>query len=62
MFVSDQVAELVKHTEYSLGPVNILVNNAGVMYYTKMANLKLDAWEKQVDLNIKVRMGLLNMT
>ena len=51
-----QVSELVNHTEYTLGPVNILVNNAGIMYYTMMKNLKEDEWNKQVDLNVKVNL------
>ena len=49
-----QVEEMVKHTEYALGPIDILVNNAGIMYYTMMKNLKVDEWEKQIDLNCKV--------
>ena len=31
--------ELVEHTEMTLGPVDILVNCVGVMYYTMMKNL-----------------------
>ena len=49
--------ELVKHTEYALGPVDIIVNNAGVMYYTMMKNLKVEDWERQVDINCK---GVMN--
>ena len=48
------MTELVKHTEATLGPVNILVNNAGVMFYTMMKNLNEEQWEQQVDINCKV--------
>ncbi|XP_029644001.1 linear gramicidin synthase subunit D [Octopus sinensis] len=48
-----QVKELVQHTECSLGPVDILVNCAGVMYYTLMRNLKEEEWERMIDINCK---------
>ncbi|KAJ8297814.1 hypothetical protein KUTeg_024345 [Tegillarca granosa] len=53
----EEVKEMVKHTESVLGPVDIIVNNAGIMYYTMMKNLHEDEWEKQIDINIK---GLTN--
>jgi len=34
-----------------------MVNNAGVMYLAPVADLRLDEWERMVDVNIK---GLLN--
>ncbi|KAL5012442.1 hypothetical protein ScPMuIL_010993 [Solemya velum] len=49
----DEVKELVHHTELTLGPVDILVNCAGVMYYTMMKNLHEDEWERQIDINCK---------
>ena len=52
---------MVHHTESVLGPVNILVNSAGVMYYTMMKNLKEEQWEKQVDLNCKVCIFFLDI-
>ncbi|XP_049804567.1 uncharacterized protein LOC126248021 isoform X1 [Schistocerca nitens] len=48
----DEVCAGVKKTESLLGPISILVNNAGVMYYTLMKNLKLSDWKKMVDVNI----------
>ncbi|XP_070554784.1 uncharacterized protein [Ptychodera flava] len=53
----NEVKELVRHTESTLGPVDIIVNNAGVMYYTMMKNLHEDDWERTVDVNCK---GVLN--
>ncbi|KEQ93255.1 hypothetical protein AUEXF2481DRAFT_41980 [Aureobasidium subglaciale EXF-2481] len=52
-----QVEALVQATEEELGPVDILVSCAGVMYFTMMANAKVDEWEQTVDVNCK---GLLN--
>nr|XP_002741323.1 PREDICTED: dehydrogenase/reductase SDR family member 11-like [Saccoglossus kowalevskii] len=53
----DEVKALVKHTESTLGPVDIIVNNAGVMYYTLMKNLNEDQWERTIDVNCK---GVVN--
>ena len=52
-----QVKSLVARTEEKLGPVDILVNCAGVMYYTLMSNLFEDDWERTVDVLCK---GMLN--
>ena len=48
---------MVKHVEELWGSIDILVNNAGIMFYTSMSSLKLDAWDKMVDVNCK---GVLN--
>lgn len=53
----EQVKALVTRTERELGPVEILVNCAGVMYYTMMKNLLEDDWERTVEVNCK---GALN--
>ncbi|CAA9433579.1 MAG: 3-oxoacyl-[acyl-carrier protein] reductase [uncultured Rubrobacteraceae bacterium] len=52
-----QVKSLIARTEQDLGPVDILVNCAGVMFYTLMKNLQEDDWERTVDVNCK---GALN--
>jgi len=41
------------------GPVEILVNNAGLMPLSFVKRLKVDEWERMVDVNIK---GVLYMT
>ena len=51
------VGDLVARTERELGPVDILVNCAGVMYYTRMQNLREEEWERTVEVNCK---GALN--
>ena len=45
----------MKQTESQLGPVDILVNAAGIMFYTLMKNVHEDEWERQVDVNCKVK-------
>jgi NADP-dependent 3-hydroxy acid dehydrogenase YdfG len=52
-----QVKLLVARAEEELGPVEILVNCAGTMYYTMMKNLHEDDWERTVEVNCK---GALN--
>jgi NADP-dependent 3-hydroxy acid dehydrogenase YdfG len=52
-----QVESLVSRTEEELGPIDILVNCAGVMYYSMMKNLREDDWERTVEVNCK---GALN--
>jgi NADP-dependent 3-hydroxy acid dehydrogenase YdfG len=53
----DQVRSLVRRAEEELGPVEILVNCAGVMYYTLMKNVREEEWERTVEVNCK---GALN--
>lgn len=52
-----QVEALVKTTEETLGPVDLLVACAGVMYFTLMKNVHTEEWERTVDVNCK---GLLH--
>jgi NADP-dependent 3-hydroxy acid dehydrogenase YdfG len=52
-----QVKSLVARAENELGPVEILVNCAGIMYYTLMKNLHEDDWEWTIEVNCK---GALN--
>ena len=49
----EDVVALVKATDASLGPVDIMVNNAGIMYFTLMRNVMWDQWDSQVDINCK---------
>ncbi len=52
-----QVKSLVACTDEELGPVDVLVNCAGVMFYTLMKNAHEDDWERTVDVVCK---GMLN--
>lgn len=52
-----QVGSFVSRAEEELGPVDVLVNCAGVMYYTLMKNLREEEWTRTVEVNCK---GALN--
>jgi NADP-dependent 3-hydroxy acid dehydrogenase YdfG len=52
-----QVGSLISRAEEELGPVDALVNCAGVMYYTLMKNLREEEWARTVEVNCK---GALN--
>jgi NADP-dependent 3-hydroxy acid dehydrogenase YdfG len=52
-----QVKSLIARTERELGPVDILTNCAGVMFYTLMRNLHEEDWERTVAVNCR---GMLN--
>ena len=53
----DQVGALVGRTGEELGPVDAVINCAGVMYYTLMKNVRADEWDRTVEVNCK---GALN--
>ncbi|KAE8151061.1 hypothetical protein BDV25DRAFT_153296 [Aspergillus avenaceus] len=57
-----QVDALVAAAQDELGPVDILVSCAGVMYFTMMANVKTDEWERTVDVNCKGLLHCLSAT
>ncbi|OAX83070.1 hypothetical protein ACJ72_02574 [Emergomyces africanus] len=52
-----QVEALVQAANQELGPVDIVVSCAGVMYFTMMANTQMEEWDRTVDDNCK---GLLH--
>ncbi|EDN06222.1 hypothetical protein HCAG_02825 [Histoplasma mississippiense (nom. inval.)] len=52
-----QVEALVRAAHDELGPVDVLVVCAGVMYFTMMANTQMEEWDRTVDVNCK---GLLH--
>lgn len=57
-----QVEALIKATEETLGPVDVLVACAGVMYYTLMKNVHVDEWERTLDVNCKGLLHCLSST
>lgn len=58
----EQVKSLVSRAERDLGPVEVLVNCAGVMYYTLMANLHENDWERMVEVNCKGALNCIGAT
>ena len=51
------VEECVSQVIKSLHHVDVLVNCAGVMYFTLMKNMHCDEWEDMIDINCK---GVVN--
>jgi NADP-dependent 3-hydroxy acid dehydrogenase YdfG len=49
----DEVDAFVQATLARFGRIDVLVNNAGVMPLSRMADLKVDEWERMVDVNVK---------
>jgi NADP-dependent 3-hydroxy acid dehydrogenase YdfG len=41
------------------GTIDILINNAGIMYLSEVESLRIDEWHQMIDVNIK---GVLNAT
>jgi NAD(P)-dependent dehydrogenase (short-subunit alcohol dehydrogenase family) len=52
--VSDeaQVGELVAEVVERLGTIDILVNNAGVVVHKLLVDLELEAWQRQLDVQL----------
>nr|CAD7402515.1 unnamed protein product [Timema cristinae] len=57
--VAEEVAVKIKQVTSLLGPINILINNAGVMHYTQMKHAKLDQWHRMVDVNVNGQLNCL---
>lgn len=51
------VSEVVKSAIARYGRLDVLVNNAGVGYFDKVADGKIEEWHNMVDVNVK---GVLN--
>ena len=49
----EQVEAMVEETLDRWGRIDVLVNNAGIMPLSLMSSLKLDEWDRMVDVNIK---------
>lgn len=43
----------VEHAERTFGPVDVLINNAGVMPLSPLAALKLEEWNRMIDVNVR---------
>ena len=49
----DDVAAFVAHAQERFGRLDVLVSNAGLMPLSPLDQLKVDEWERMVDVNIK---------
>lgn len=50
-------ASFAGFAETAFGPIDVWINNAGVMPLSRLAALKVDEWDRMIDVNIR---GVLN--
>ncbi|HTQ11113.1 MAG TPA: SDR family oxidoreductase [Fimbriimonadaceae bacterium] len=50
---SDQVKRLVEYAIESHGRIDVLINNAGIMPQAPLERLRIDEWDRMIDVNIK---------
>jgi len=50
---AEDVSRMVAETERTLGPVLVLVNNAGIVHRDKLENLTEQDWNRVMDVNLK---------
>lgn len=49
----DDMKAFVAFAESKFGPVDVIVNNAGVMPLSPLHELKIDEWNRMIDVNIR---------
>jgi NADP-dependent 3-hydroxy acid dehydrogenase YdfG len=54
---SESAKAFVEFAVSRFGRIDVLVNNAGVMYLAPLSDLRVNEWDRMIDVNIK---GLLN--
>jgi NADP-dependent 3-hydroxy acid dehydrogenase YdfG len=50
---SDQVKQLVDAAVQTFGRIDVMINNAGLMPHSPLERLKIDDWNRTIDVNIK---------
>jgi NADP-dependent 3-hydroxy acid dehydrogenase YdfG len=50
---SDQVKQLVNAAVQTFGRIDVMINNAGLMPHSPLERLKIDDWNRTIDVNIK---------
>ena len=50
---SDQVKQLVDSAVQTFGRIDVMINNAGLMPHSPLERLKIDDWNRMIDVNIK---------
>jgi NADP-dependent 3-hydroxy acid dehydrogenase YdfG len=51
--ICDQVKELVDAAVQTFGRIDVMINNAGLMPSSPLERLKIDDWNRMIDVNIK---------
>ena len=49
----DQVKRLVDAAVQTFGRIDVMINNAGLMPHSPLERLKIDDWNRTIDVNIK---------
>ena len=49
----DEVKRLVEHAVKAHGRLDVMINNAGLMPQSLLERLKIDEWDRMIDVNIK---------
>jgi NADP-dependent 3-hydroxy acid dehydrogenase YdfG len=49
----DQIKNLVDHAVRTHGRIDVMLNNAGLMPHAPLERLKVDEWDRMIDVNIK---------
>src|SRR5450759_3673937 len=49
----DQVQKLVDIAVQTYGRIDVIINNAGLMQQSLLEQLKVDEWDRMIDVNIK---------
>ncbi len=49
----DQVRNLVDAAVKTYGRIDVMINNAGLMPVAPLERLKVDEWERMIDVNLK---------
>ncbi len=49
---SQQWAVVVAETESALGPIGVLVNNAGIVTFGSLADMPPETWQRTIDINL----------
>jgi NAD(P)-dependent dehydrogenase (short-subunit alcohol dehydrogenase family) len=48
----DQVQNMLEEVNRKLGPIDVLVNNAGICYHTKALDVTVEEWQQVMDVNV----------
>jgi len=49
----EDLVALVQHATDTFGRVDVMINNAGLMAIAPIAELRVDEWDRMIDINIK---------